>query len=237
MHAKRFRKEGSTISLSPRLRRRRTTVRVFRLLVLVAVLSALYGWVGPWLLSPTADFAQGPGGVAAFVSLSRQLQQQNVAFAAGRPVTIHLTAEEFDGLLASALLSGRRPTDPLRKVRSRLQGGQVVVETVMQPPAERVPKPYQGPMGLTLGMKPAVNRDGSIQLQIAQAYLGRVPLPLSLIPRLSKRVPLPFPGFDPEQVSVTLPLSELVSQQMGRHLTITTLQVTDDGLTLQAVRR
>jgi len=191
------------------------------LLVCGAVLAIGTGlwWAGPSWLAPTEDFAQGPGGAAAYISLSQQLRDQWTAVSRGGEIRLVMTEEEFSGMLASVLLSGRGEDRAVRKVRGRLAGEQIRVDAVLHSRDPRLPARYQRPVGLTLYLNPEVAGDGAVRFLIRQARAGRIPLPLPLL-RWTGRW-FQVPGFDAQRLALTLPLVDLVQGQLGRKVDVT----------------
>lgn len=201
-------------------RLRAFTRRTVNLLLLLAVGTGLLWWTGPTLLAPAEDFVQGPSGAVAYVSLSNQIREQSAAFWKGGDVQIRLGQEEFSGMLASALLTGRGPEDPLRRVRGSLVGGEIKVETVIYLPFARVPERFQGPLGLRLRLHPVVTETGLVQFQITRAFAGRVPISPALIRWAGRLLAVQTPGFDARTATISLPLGDMVSQALGRKLEI-----------------
>lgn len=190
-------------------------------LVGVAVLLALAVWAyGPYWLAPVEDFAQGPGGAVAYVSLYQQLNRQGGQFWAGGDLTIVMNQEEFSGMVSSALLSGRRPENPIRKVRTTLIDGEIRVETILQLPYEQVPERYRGPIGLKLRLRPAVAQNGVVQFQISRATVGRIPIPTALIRWAGRAFPINAPGFNAQDPSISLPVSDAIASHFGRQVRI-----------------
>ena len=108
------------------------------LALLCAALLAL--WLAlPALLAPVAEFEQGPGGTQAYVSVATQIREQSLAFWTAGDVHLRLDEAEVSGMLSSALLSGGSPDGPLARVRAGVDDGAILVEAVLQPPADRVP--------------------------------------------------------------------------------------------------
>lgn len=173
---------------------------------------------GPAWLAPVEDFPQGPGGAAAYVSLYRQLQRSG--FWRGQEAQVNLSEEEFSGMLSSALLSGRREQDLIRKVRGSLLEGEIAVETVLRFQHPRLPRRYRGPVGLRLRLHPEVTGDGQVQFVIRGATVGRLPVSPRVIrwgrwflPKGSTRLDLAKPA-------VLLPLGDLLAAQTGRRLMV-----------------
>lgn len=189
-----------------------------------------FWWLLPALLAPVEPFAQGPSAVVAYVSLWNQLQAQSGPFWAGQEVQIRLNAEEFSGMLSSALLSGKRPTNPLERVRGQLSGSQVGVEAVLRLDAAHLPIPWESPIGLRIGLSPDGVADGQVHFRIASVQAGRLPIPLGLVRWAARFAPQPPTGLDLRAGTIALPVSDLVSQSLGRPLAVTSLAVSDGSL-------
>ncbi|MFZ5813922.1 MAG: hypothetical protein ACOY93_01285 [Bacillota bacterium] len=202
---------------APHPARRRSLLRSAAALLL---LPGLLWWSGPALLAPVQDFAQGPGAAVAYVSLSHQIREQSAQFWTGGDVQIRLAQEEFSGMLASALLTGRRPTDPIQRVRGSLAGGEVKVEAVLSLPYSQVPERFRGPIGLRLWLQPVVTRSGLVQFRITRAHAGRIPVSPALIRLAGRLLPATAPGFNAAAAAIDLPLSDMVSGSLGRRLEI-----------------
>jgi hypothetical protein len=190
-------------------------------LVALPSLGLLSLWAyGPYWIAPVEDFAQGPGGAIAYVSLYNQIQSQQADFWTGGDVTIEMNQTEFSGMLSSALLSGQSERDPIRKVRAGLADGEIRVETVLKFPYASIPQRYQGPVGLKVQLIPVVADNGVVRFQITRAALGRIPVPAKLIQWAGKLFPITAPGFNPEGPSVMLPVGDMIARQLGRSVTI-----------------
>jgi len=191
-------------------------------LILALLCTALAGlwWRLPALLAPVADFAQGPGGTEAYVSLATQIREQSDAFRTGGDVHLRLTEAEVSGMLASALLSGGSPDGPLARVRGGVDDGAILVEAVVRLPADRTPARLTGPIGVRLRLAPEVAGSGVIHFRITRAAVGKVSIPPALI-RLAGRLLRPdWPGYDAREAAFVLPISELISQALGRRIEI-----------------
>lgn len=210
-----------TAAARPRASRLRTASRVALALVLISAMAGgLLWWSAPSLLSPVDDFEQGPGGALAYVSLSNQIREQSSEFWTGGDVEIRLDQEEFSGMLSSALLTGRRPGDPIQRVRGSLVEGEIKVETVLYLPYEAVPERLRGPVGLRLRLDPVVTETGLVQFRITRAFAGRIPISPALIRWVGSMLPVTVPGYDPREAAISLPLGDMVSRSLGRKLEI-----------------
>lgn len=190
--------------------------------ILVLVCAALLGlwWRLPALLAPVADFEQDPGGTEAYVSIATQIRAQSGAFWTGGDVHLSLTAVEVSGMLSSALLSGGSPDGPLSRVRGGVDDGAILVEAVVQPPAEQVPARLARPIGLRLRLAPAVAETGVVHFRITGAHVGRVPVSPALI-RLAGWLLRPdWEGYDARDAAFALPVSDMISQSLGRRIEI-----------------
>lgn len=187
-------------------------------------------WLVPTLLAPIEPFAQGPSAVVAYVSLWNQLQAQASPFWAGQEIQIHLNDEEFSGMLSSALLSGKRPANPLEKVRGQLLGSQVGVEAVLRLPTAKLPSAWQGPIGLRVGLAPDGVEGGQVRFRIDSVQAGRLPIPLGLVRWAAQFAPQPPTGIDLQAGTIALPVSDLVSQSLGRPLAVKSVAVVDGQL-------
>lgn len=202
------------------------------LLAALPFLLAAAAWAyGPYWIAPVDDFAQGPGGAVAYVSLYRQLQQQSHHFWTGGDVRISMNQAEFSGMLSSALLSGRTDEAPVRKVRAGLVDGEIRVETVLRLRHPQIPERYQGPVGLKLRLHPDVD-EGQVRFRITRATLGRIPIPTKLIQWAGRLVDIPIPGFNPAEPAILLPVSDMVTAQWGRQITIKQFTADDGQLAL-----
>jgi|GEM_PF-1932717 len=189
------------------------------LAALLAGLLVLW-WAAPRLLAPVADFEQGPGGTEAYVTVARQIREQSDAFWTGGDVHLRLNEGEVSGMLASALLSGGSPEGPLARVRSSVDNGAIQVDAVVQLPDGLVPARLSGPLGVRLRLAPEVTDTGVIQFRIRQAYLGRVPIAPALIRLAGRLVRADLPGYDAGEAAFGLPVSDMVSQALGRRIEI-----------------
>ena len=205
---------------------------VAAVLILLVATGTLLWWSGPLLLAPVEDFAQGPGGAVAYVSLSNQIRDQSAEFWTGGDVHIRLTQEEFSGMLSSALLTGRKPGDPIQRVRGSLVDGEVKVESVVHLPFAVVPDRFRGPLGLKLRLSPVVTETGLVQFRITRAFAGRVPISPALLRLAGRIAPVAMPGYDAGQATILLPLSDMVSGSLGRRLEIKEFHTGNGHLTL-----
>lgn len=201
--------------------RRRSVGRAVAVLLLLTLLvGGLLWWSGPLLIAPVENFTQGPGGTVAYVSLSNQIREQSAEFWTGGDVHIRLDEAEFSGMLSSALLTGRQPTDPIHRVRGSLVDGEVKVETVIYLPSASVPERFQGPLGLKLRLHPVVTEKGLVQFRITRAFAGRIPISPRLIRWVGRLIPFTVPGYDAREATILLPLGDMVSRSLGRRLEI-----------------
>lgn len=189
------------------------------LAALLAGLLLLWSAV-PRLLAPVADFEQGPGGTEAYVTVAQQIRAQSVAFWTGGDVHLRLNEREVSGMIASALLSGGSPDGPLARVRSSVDDGAIQVEAVVQLPDDAVPDWLAGPLGVRLRLAPEVTESGVIQFSVRQAYLGRVPVAPALIRLAGRLGRVELPGYDAREAAFALPVSDMVSQALGRRIEI-----------------
>lgn len=223
----------------PRRRRLRFGSLLLRLIavMLVLVLLASGGlWVfGPVLIRPVDYFAQGPGAAIAYVSLARQMASQAPEFWAGQEIQLVVNEDEFSGMLASALLSGRQPGNPVRRVRSTLSRGSIAVDSVLLLTDPRIPERFQGEVGLRLWLRPTVTKSGQVDFAIIRAAVGRIPVPVALIRWAGQYLPVSTPGFDARQAVISLPVSQMVTAQFGRNVKLKQFSVTDQELTLMLV--
>jgi hypothetical protein len=202
-------------------------------LVALAVAGAGALWLfGPALIAPREDFVQGPGGVVAYISLSNQLRSQTAQFLTGKDVRLVVKAEEFSGMVSSALLSGRQATNPITKVRASLPDGQIRVDMVLDLPYEQVPERFQGPVGVTLHLQPIVAVGGQLRFQITGATLGRIPVPVRFIKWAGQRLKLNINGYDPREATIQLPISDVVAGSLGRNIAIKQFTCAQGQLTL-----
>jgi hypothetical protein len=189
-------------------------------ILLLSITAGLLWWSAPVLLAPAEDFLQGPGGAVAYVSLANQIREQSAAFWAGKDIEIRLSEAEFSGMLSSALLTGRKPEDPIQRIRGSLDGGEITVEAVIHLPYEPVPERLRGPLGLRLRLNPVVTEHGVVRFRITRAFAGRIPISPSLIRWAGRLVPIHRPGLDAREATISLPLGDMVSQTLGRKLQI-----------------
>lgn len=190
------------------------------ILLLLATGSVLFFLALPGLLAPPEDFVQGPSGIVGYVSLSNQLRAQSEAFWTGQDVELRLTEEEFSGILSSALLSGREPGDPIRRVRGTLEQGEIWVDMVLHLSRSSVPARLRGPIGLRLRLVPEVAPSGDVVFGISGTTVGRFAIPPSLIRLLGRMEVVDFPGFDARTARISLPLGNMVANSLGRRLEI-----------------
>ena len=209
-----------------------------RVLVTILVLCLLLPagvWVfGPALIAPRVDFEQGPGGAIAYISIAQQLRTQAAALWNGKDISLKVNEQEFSGMLASALLSGRTQHNPLRKVRAELRADQIRVESVLMVIDDRVPERFQGPIGLELWVRPQMAADGQVRFQITSAAIGRIPVPISLIQWAGRTLQVDTPGFSASDATITLPLGEMVGSQIGRTVQLKEFSVDQMELTMVA---
>jgi hypothetical protein len=177
-------------------------------------------WAAPLLLAPVADFEQGPGGTEAYVTVARQIREQSAAFWTGGDVHLILNEREVSGMLSSALLSGGSPDGPLARVRSSVDDGAIQVDAVVRLPEGVVPKRLSDPLGVRLRLAPEVTETGVIQFRIRGAYLGRVPVSPALIRLAGRFVEVNLSGYDARDAAFALPVSDMVSQALGRRIEI-----------------
>ncbi len=189
-------------------------------LALLCTTLLLLWWSAPGLLAPVADFEQGPGGTEAYVTVATQIRAQSAAFWTEGDVHLSLNAAEVSGMLSSALLSGGSPEGPLARVRGGVDDGAILVEAVLQPPADRVPRRLAGPVGLRLRLAPEVAETGVIHFRITRAYLGRVPVSPGLIRLAGHLIRPEWRGYDARQAAFVLPISDMISQALGRRIEI-----------------
>lgn len=210
-------------------------IRTFLAWILILAVAGAAGlwWFGPDLVAPREDFDQGPGGAVAYITLSNQLRGQTQQFLGGKDVKIIVNQEEFSGMLASALLSGRGQENPVRKVRAYLPEGQLQVDTILELPYAQVPERYRNrPIGLTLDLQPVVSAEGEVQFRITHAKVGMIPVPVSLIKWAGQRLPLKVSNFDLKEATIELPISDLIAGSFGRNLTIKQFDSSKGQLTL-----
>lgn len=208
------------------------TFLVWLLILAVAGAGGLW-WFGPDLVAPREDFVQGPGGAVAYIPLSNQLRGQTKQFLTGQDVRVTVNQEEFSGMLASALLSGRGQENPVRKVRAYLPEGGLQVDSILELPYAQVPERFRNrPVGLTLDLQPVVSAEGEVQFRIAHARVGVIPVPVSLIKWAGQRLPLNVSGFNAREARIDLPISDLIAGSFGRNLTIKQFSSSQGKLTL-----
>ena len=224
------------IAATPRRHRRlvyRLLLRSLLILLMLPLAGGLAVWAyGPYWIAPMEDFAQGPGGAVAYITLINQITDQAPLFWAGQDVNLVMTEAELSGMVSSALLSGQTDDSPIRKVRADLVDGELRVETVLRFRRPDVPTRYHGPIGLKVRLSPTVGENGRVQFKITRATLGRIPLPRSIIRWAGGMLPATPPGYDPQEVAVTLPLGEMVASQLGRQIAIRSVSADDRRLHL-----
>lgn len=202
------------------------------ILLLLSTLLLLGLLLTPALIAPPQDFVQGPGGAVAYVSLWNQLHEQYPEFWAGEEIHLVMTESEFSGMLSSALLSGRGPSDPLQKVRAGLADGEIRVETVLTLPWPEIPARYRGPVGLRVRLQPEVAESGLIRFRISRAQVGQIRLPVSLIRWVGSRIPAGFEGLDLRSATISLPVGDMVAASLGRRLELRKVTAVAGRLTL-----
>lgn len=229
--------EGPIITLQMPTRRPKSPLRPLKWLVvslfwlLVAAVGA--AWVfGPAWIAPLKDFPASPGGAVAYISLATQLRQQGTQIATGKDFTVEMNEEEFTGLLTSVLMSNKQPTNPLDKVHAALLPDLLQIEGVLRLPYEQIPARFQGPIGLELWLRPHLEQGGQVRLQVIRAALGRVPVPLQWIRWVGQRYPVAIPGYDPNEISISLPMADLMRQQVGRPVKVKGFRADTDKLTM-----
>lgn len=212
----------ATTPALPASRGRRAARRPALALLCTALVAAgaLLWWAAPGLLAPVADFEQGPGGTAAYVAVAMQIREQSAAFWTGGDVHLRLNEAEVSGMLSSALLSGGSPEGPLARVRGGVDDGAILVEAVLRPPPGQVPDRLSGPVGLRLRLAPEVDETGLIQFRITQAHLGKVPVSPALLRLAGRAVRPQWQGYDAREAAFILPISDMISQALGRRIEI-----------------
>lgn len=203
---------------------------MFLFLVLPALALTGLWLLGPVLIAPVEPFDQGPGGAIAYVSLYNQLQEQAPQLYGGKDLNLQLNEAEFSGMVSSALLSGRRSSNPIHKVRADLNGGKIYLETVLRFADDQVPERYQGPIGVRLALEPGVEEYGMVQFRIAHVAVGRIPIPRNLIQWVGRQFSLDIPGFDAVSATITLPLGDVLANQVGRPVNVKDFTVNENAL-------
>lgn len=123
-------------------------------------------------------------------------------------------------MLSSALLSGGSPEGPLARVRGGVDDGVILVEALLRPPPGQVPDRLSGPVGLRLRLAPEVDETGLIQFRITQAHLGKVPVSPALLRLAGRAVRPQWQGYDAREAAFILPISDMISQALGRRIEI-----------------
>jgi hypothetical protein len=204
------------------------------ILILLGLLPAGVWFFGPALIAPRVNFEQGPGGAIAYISIAQQLRTQATALWNGKDISLKVTEPEFSGMLSSALLSGRTQHNPLRKVRAELRADQIRVESVLMVIDDRVPKRFQGPIGLELWVRPQMAAGAQVRFQITSAAIGRIPVPIRLIQWAGRTLQVDTPGFSASDAAITLPLGDMVGSQIGRKVELKQFSVQQAELTMMA---
>lgn len=183
----------------------------FPIVLLVAFFLSL-----PILIQPVEQFEQGPGAAVAYVSLAQQLRAQEIALAQGGQITLRFTEEEWNGLLASAILSGRGPNFPVKRIRSVLLEDGVRLDSIVEPPPGALPSQFQRPIGLQVDLHLLTLTDRALTFEISGLRLGYLTVPNYALRELGPRLGNPLPGLDTERLRLTLPLADLVEAQVKR---------------------
>lgn len=186
------------------------------LLAFPIVLVVLFFLSLPLLIQPVESFEQGPGAAVAYVSLAQQLRAQEVALAQGGQITLRFSEEEWNGLLASAILSGRGTDFPVKRIRSILLTDGVRLDSIIEPPAGALPSQFDRPIGLQVDLHLLTLADRSLTFDISGLRLGYLTVPNYALRELGPRLGNPLPGLDTEHLRLTLPLADLVEAEIKR---------------------
>lgn len=211
---------------------RRTIVALLAFPVLIPILFWIFL---PSLLSPVAPFEQGPGAAVAYISLVQQLRAQQSTLDRGGALTLRFTEPEWNGLLASAILSGRGADFPVKRVRSFLLTDGVQLDTIIEPPPGALPSRFERPIGLQADLQ-LLSLDGgrSVTFGLSRLRLGWLTVPNSALKLIVPRLGNPLPWFDPSGLRLTLPLADMVEAQIGRPIKLTQVSLRPGQVVLTA---
>lgn len=188
----------------------------------------------PKLIEPIDPFEQGPGAAVAYVSLVQQLRAQEEIVASGGQITLHLTEQEWNGLLASAILSGKGSDFPVKRIRSALLQDGLRLETIIEPPPGTLPRQLERPIGLRADLRLLALDERTLSFTLADLRLGYLPVPNYALRTLAPRLGNPLPGFDLTNLRLTLPLADLVEGQVHRNVSLNSVNLGDGRVLLTA---
>jgi hypothetical protein len=217
-----------------RRHQRERRIRRFTLLILSLpfLLVGLFWLALPTLLAPVESFDQGPGAAIAYASLVQQLRAQEPTLQRGGELSLRFTEDEWNGLVASAVLSGRGESFPVKRIRTQLLTDGVRLDAVVEPLPDRVPDRFERPIGIqaalhleSLGAREAI-------FSLSQIRLGWLPVPNTMLTTLSGRLGNPIPGLDPQSARLTVPLAQLIEGQVQRAVQLKTLKIKPGQITL-----
>jgi hypothetical protein len=189
---------------------------IMALLAFPVVVTLLFLIFLPNLLSPVESFEQGPGAAVAYVSLTQQLRAQEASLARGGQITLRFTEPEWNGLLASAVLSGRGETFPVKRIRSVLLQDGVRLDTIIEPPPGAVPRWFERPIGLQTDLHLIAQDGRTATFGVANLRLGWLTVPSAALRQLAPRLGNPLPDFDPASLRITLPIAQMIEGQIKR---------------------
>ncbi|HYG59572.1 MAG TPA: hypothetical protein VD902_16030 [Symbiobacteriaceae bacterium] len=201
------------------------------LVLLAAAGAAVWRW-GPEWIAPTEQFTASPGGAVAYIGMATQVRNQGAQIYAGEDFTVSFSDTEFTGLVTSALLSRKQAENPLEKVRATVAPGEIRMDAVLKLPYPEVPARFRGPIGLTLWLQPTVEHGSNVRFQLTRAAIGRIPVPLSTVRWAGEKYAAAVPGYDARDIAFSLPLGDLLGQQMGRPVIIKRMDTNTGTLTM-----
>lgn len=204
------------------------------LLAFPIVLALLFILFLPTLISPVEQFEQGPGAAVAYISLAQQLRAQEPTLAKGGRITLRFTDSEWNGLLASAILSGRGPEFPIKRVRSVLLQDGVRLDSIVEPPKGALPRMFERPIGLQVDLHLLSTDERSLTFDLSNLRLGYLTVPNYALRELAPRLGDPLPGFDAEQLRFTLPLADIVEAQIERSVKLSEISLRPGQVVLTA---
>lgn len=204
------------------------------LLAFPIVLLLLFILFLPTLISPVEEFEQGPGAAVAYISLAQQLRAQEATLSQGGRITLRFTEAEWNGLLASAILSNRGPNFPVKRIRSFLLEDGVRLDSIIDPPPGSLPRMFERPIGLQADLHLLSLDERTITFDLSGLHLGYLTVPNYALRELAPRLGNPLPGLDAEHLRLTLPLAEMVEAQVKRSVKLSQISLRPGQVILTA---
>ncbi|HLO02815.1 MAG TPA: hypothetical protein VK191_06905 [Symbiobacteriaceae bacterium] len=188
----------------------------------------------PTLIGPVEQFEQGPGAAVAYVSLVQQLRAQEGALTKGGRITLRFTEAEWNGLLASAILSGRGEGFPVKRIRSALLSDGVRLDSIIEPPPGALPGQFERPLGLQVDLHLIALDERTLSFELSSLRLGYLTVPNYALRELAPRLGNPLPGFDSERLRLTMPLADMVEAQIKRSVKLSEISLQPGQVILTA---